>query len=318
MFNPRKNIRELGLGRYVARCLSSLGLSRNASFLIAKIVKTVVSPKVYVKSRSINTYTAKKTVNLQISKSDHYLPIAKDTIPEINELIVSINKFHKEYFNDFHAAESDHYRYFINPLRPGTEENLGEHEKLLVRKILKLASHPELMALASEYIGSIPVMHGYSLNHVGVHANGDTLRGAQLFHRDVGESKLLHFLVMVKEVTEENGPFCFLPGDISEKITEKLKHQNGRVQDEVIYDIVEPSELLKFKGEPGQALFLNPCKCWHYGARTKGQDRISMIISYAPFNAGVEGTTSFTLERYRNWLATEELSQAEKHLLRIY
>ena len=90
------------------------------------------------------------------------------------------------------------------------------------------------------------------------------------------------------------------------------------MSDKEIYEYVSESDLVKFTGEPGKALFLNPCKCWHYGARTKSKDRLSLIISYAPLNEPIEGMTCFGLKKYSSWLGENDLSISEKHLLGIF
>ena len=136
MWKPRKNIKELGLGRYLARSLMTIGVKPNLAFRVSKICKTVCSPRIFTESLFTSAYTKFVPRELSICKTKHYLKLRKGLIPEIDDFVREVDRYFHEHRCSFYKLPGDHYTYLINPLRQGCEEKLMSHEKALLRSML--------------------------------------------------------------------------------------------------------------------------------------------------------------------------------------
>ena len=143
--------------------------------------------------------------------------------------------------------------------------------------LLQLPTSSEVLATVSEYMGMIPVLSLTRPKGVRLFESTDrfnenaTFRASQLFHRDIHDMPLVYVIVLVRDITEKNGPWCFLPATVSEKASRDLKYQRRgqpyRVSDERMYQIVDPSSRIDFTGKRGDVLFLDSSRCFHYGSR---------------------------------------------------
>jgi hypothetical protein len=317
LLNAPQRIEEVGLGKYMAKVLKHFGVAPNTRYMFVKTVKSLISPVIFVRSRFIGQFLAKKPKNLSISRETHVLRVPAHTISGLSELIDSVNQFYHARRNKIHSGSKGTYAYLISVLRKN-EDTLDKKERRLLAQILRFASQPTLMGLASEYIGMVPVFHGYSLTKTSVVPKNQPYQGSQLFHRDVGEKKLLHLLVSISNVTQGDGPFTYIDAVASGKVMKKLGHQAGRVSDEVVLNEVSQDQIHEVLGDAGHVVFISPEKCFHYGARNITGSRIQLIITYAPPNEAVEGGTCLYLPKYKKEIDLSALSLSEKRLLKIY
>jgi hypothetical protein len=95
---------------------------------------------------------------------------------------------------------------------------------------------------------------------------------------------MAYALLLIRDGTMENGPFCILPESVSKKASEALNYRTRgrrhRVSDEEMYSIVPESELIKFCYPAGTVLFLDNSKCFHYGSRNAVKPRYLMMYAY--------------------------------------
>lgn len=317
ILNAPTRISELGIGKYLARVLKHFGIRPNKRFFIVKVIKTMIEPIVYLKSRKISKFISQKPEDLSISKATHVLHVPRDVVLGVDELVSSIAQFYELNKDTILKRTTGPYSYLISLLKKPSDR-LHKNEKVLLRKILSFAAQPSLIGLAAEYIGQIPVIHSYSLTRTGATAGEASYTGSQLFHRDVGEKNLLHMIVTVSETTTDSGPFTYIDAINSKKVLDQLGHQAGRVSDADVMDIVGDDQLVELIETPGSVIFINPERCFHYGARNQKDERIQLIISYAPPNEAIEGGTALYLKKYRKEFDASELTTAEKRLLKIY
>ena len=317
ILNAPVRISELGIGKYLARVLKHFGFRPNTRFFIVKVVKTMIQPIVYLKSRRIGKFISDKPEHLSISKATHVLHVPRDVVVGVDELVSSIAQFYELNKDTILKRTVGPYSYLISVLKK-PDDTLDKNEKILLRKILRFSAQPSLIGLAAEYIGQIPVIHSYSLTRSGTVDKEVPYAGSQLFHRDVGEKDLLHMIVTVSETTSDSGPFTYIDAVNSKLVMDQLGHQAGRVSDADVTNIIGDGELVEIIEKPGSVVFINPERCFHYGARNQKGERIQLIISYAPPNEAVEGGTALYLQKYRKEFDANQLTTAEKRLLKIY
>ena len=317
LFNAPRRIEDIGMGKYMARVLKHFGVAPDTRFMFVKMAKSLLNPVIFFRSKFIREFTAAKPKNLSISHETHVLHVPADNIIGLSELIESVNKFYHDRRSEIHKSSEGTYAYLINVLR-SKDDALDAKERALLAQILRFAAQPTLMGLASEYIGMVPVFHGYSLTRTDIVPKDQEFQGSQLFHRDVGEKKLLHLLVSITKVGQGDGPFTYIDAVASNKVMKKLGHQAGRVSDEIVLNELKQDQIHKVLGEPGHVVFINPEKCFHYGARNTTGSRIQLIITYAPPNEAIEGGTCLYLPKYKKEIDLCDLSVPEKRLLKLY
>lgn len=159
--------------------------------------------------------------------------------------------------------------------------------------ILNFATSSDVLSTVCSYLGFIPTL-SYSKPY-GVRLieswnkfddNPDAPpRESQLFHLDYHDKPMVYVIVVLREVTMERGPFCFLPKSVSEKASSGLrdyhtKKGGHRVTDEKIYSVVPESELVKLCYPAGTVLFIDSSACFHYGSRNAVKPRHLMMFAY--------------------------------------
>ena len=154
-----------------------------------------------------------------------------------------------------------------------------------IEPIVRFCSQPALFNLITSYLGEYPVLNTISLGYTAPNSGGV---GSQLFHRDLNDPRAAHLVMPVWPIDLELGPFSFLPARRSAQVQDVIKHDRGRVSDEVMFSHVNENELIRCTGEPGDVFIVNPYACFHCGARTRSKPRLILIVSFSSMFQGLE------------------------------
>ncbi|MDX1740972.1 MAG: hypothetical protein R3178_06745, partial [Rhodothermales bacterium] len=98
-------------------------------------------------------------------------------------------------------------------------------------RLLGFPTSSEVLATISDYMGMIPVLSQTRPKGVRVFESTNRFNddpefnNSQLYHRDIHDMPLVYAIVLVRDVSEDNGPWCFLPASVSARATEALKYQ---------------------------------------------------------------------------------------------
>ena len=174
------------------------------------------------------------------------------------------------------------------------------------------------MSIMSKYLGTIPALYNLTLIYTPALKNDQNYINAQKFHRDTGDKNIIHMVIPVMNIKEHNGPFTYINAKKSKVIIDALKHEDGRVDDDVIERFISPNEYTQLIGDVGSVWFLNPYHCFHFGARVKKGFRLLLIVSFSTPHEVIEGFNNLYRAKYRNKLIDNNSTQAEKHLLKHY
>lgn len=144
-----------------------------------------------------------------------------------------------------------------------------------------LALSDEVLQIASEYLGEVPKALRIKLWWTPVNTK---LTGSQLYHRD-GISwmqRQAKFLFVMNDVDRDCGPFTFLPADISMKVASSLGsiHEQERVTDELVYKNATEEDAISLIGPAGTGAMVDSSRCFHYGARARGGERLMLMFSF--------------------------------------
>lgn len=111
------------------------------------------------------------------------------------------------------------------------------------------------------------------------------LRESQMWHRDFGDAKSLHFIMYLSDVTEEkHGPFVFIDKPTSRRV--KRSPIIRRLSDEQIASEIGTDAFEVFRGRSGEAIWVDPAVCYHFGSRC----RVPRTAIFITFNTHVPYT----------------------------
>jgi hypothetical protein len=144
--------------------------------------------------------------------------------------------------------------------------------------INRLAAHPEVLRVVSNYMGMLPVLHRinllYSPNDEVVEAS------SQFFHLDPEDVIMTKIFVYVEDVDRDTGPTTALPADRSTVVRRAIDYRNQRVPDAVIAEHGGADNLVEAVGPAGTLAFLDTCRCFHMGSRKADTPRYVIMIQY--------------------------------------
>lgn len=274
-------LKHLEKGRDTASYLRRLNIPHKDAVALTKAIKKTLNP--------IKALKRKTNLPDTIGASGW----KKITVPDSQNLAKYCAELFEKKKEKIMADFKPPYGFVLNVIEENGKVLLEDPEDF--KPIVEFCSKPEIYDAVAGYIGEKPVISNISL----LYTMPDSTRiGPQLFHRDTNEYKQIHIVIPVWEVDDESGPFTFIPADESAKIVKALKHENGRIPDETIFQYYDEKNLLTCTGKPGDVYLLNPCQCIHFGARTKSKPRLLLIINMTSIFEGVEG--QFAMYRAAN------------------
>ena len=166
----------------------------------------------------------------------------------------------------------------------------GDFEKYPA--ILDFVLSSELLAVAAQHLRTVPVLSktvppgvrfmesNAALDPDGA---GPPFRESQLYHLDIHDTPLVYVLVLVEDVTDESGPWTFLPASVSARAKAALRYQQPgtdyRVTDEQMYSVINSKEVVSFTGKKGSVLFIDSSACFHYGSRRPVRPRFQLMYA---------------------------------------
>lgn len=148
--------------------------------------------------------------------------------------------------------------------------------------IFDLVLSEQVLQIVSEYFGEIPILQ--RINIWWTPQNAET-RGSQFYHRDTMSwaERQAKFFINITDVGADDGPFTFLPADISDKIVRKFGYPPDRVNDEVIFETASHSDEVAVVGPPGTACVLDSSRCLHFGSRCRAGERLVLMFNFRPY-----------------------------------
>ncbi len=212
--------------------------------------------------------------NFSIDKSGGYTiedlnknPLAVNAISAASTLLESINWQTKKSQKSFLLS------YRVHP-----DE---EHAEAIYR----FALSPSLVIAVADYLGTLPILSSVSLLYS---PNTEFAGRSQLFHFDGHELKQVKCFVMLDEITEDSGPFHFIPAQYTDKkfrraikrLTGQRCLQSLKYPDEIIYQAVARDTVVRCTGTRGTVSIVDTARCMHYGSRPGTRPRKILALLY--------------------------------------
>jgi hypothetical protein len=142
--------------------------------------------------------------------------------------------------------------------------------------LFRFAFSDAILGAASAYfagrfsIASLQVMRSFPTD--------GALRESQKWHRDYGDSRSLHFIMYLTPVTQpDHGPFVFIDKPTSKRVARSCVIR--RLTDAQIAAETGTRAFEVFYGNIGDAIFVDPAACYHFGSRC-GVPRTAVFITF--------------------------------------
>lgn len=203
-----------------------------------------------------------------IDKEKGYRLFGPDTFPGIMEAVDATRGiFEAKALNLSNAKKS----FFYNVLE---QRDLDQNPELIA-----LAKTPAFSAAATGYLDTVPDLSGIGVFYSP--ANSSTEKSQQ-YHTDDIDSRQVKCFINVNGVGPDNGPFTFIPADISASIRRELGHRwrGRRLEDEEVLAHCKPGDAVSLVGPPGSSLFVDTSRCLHYGSRCRSGYRLVIMYQY--------------------------------------
>lgn len=157
--------------------------------------------------------------------------------------------------------------------------------------IMNFAMSSEILGVASHYLKCIPALSTtlppgirFVESNAAFDDRPNVLHDSQLFHIDYYSYTNIYVIVLLRDVTSENGPFSFLPRALSQRVAKAVNNWGRGVpyhfQDEQIYSVADKKDLVEFTGKRGSVLFFESSGCYHYGSRNCVKPRFQLMLGY--------------------------------------
>lgn len=145
---------------------------------------------------------------------------------------------------------------------------------------VQIAIDERVLSVASSYLRDAPLLDYIYLLH-STHRPGP-LKVSQLWHKDYDDTRVLKLFVYFTDCErDEDGPFTFIPADISSKIPFAL-HSHRTDNELGIESLSAPP--VAMKAPRLTAFFVDTSRCYHMGSRVApGHERLLFMGTYTTF-----------------------------------
>ena len=232
----------------------------------------------FIKKRE--KFKLNKNFYFAVKDDPEYIDLAssiKDFFNEkkINDILNNKEKYLKD--NSKRGSDLTNYKFNVNDELPNS----------LKEKILKFAISEKNFSTAANYFGVIPTISLISL-HINTPVKNEKERGSMLWHKDDFGFKCLDLFLTIDQLSDGNGPLYYLKncnklGSLS-KIENVIKNprygERNKVEISEFNKIYNDSEIGKFVGNSGDAIFIDSCSTYHRGGYCKLNNRLMLRITY--------------------------------------
>ena len=280
---PAQSIRQNRLHKFLHK---KLGIPRNIVQPFLSTFKILGSPHQFrLRKQLAKDIMAEGKRRLFIPEEDGYRIFDPDDFQEIGPIVRYCAKVYQESRKTFAAEYLQKHptKKFLFPILEGVE--FCRHPVLLQLMV----SRPFFDA-AITYLGTVPRLAGARLCWS---PKNETNLSSQLYHFDYEDLKQVKVFINIFETKEDQGPFTFLPADISERVQRSIGRVIGRVHDERIYEGGGRNQEVKLVGQAGSGAFVDTCRCLHYGSRLNQRDRVVLIIQFLKWHSSYQSTAPF-------------------------
>ena len=103
---------------------------------------------------------------------------------------------------------------------------------------------------------------------------------SRLWHIDTEDRQVFKVIIYLTDVSEDGGPFQYIPRPITEQVVRKLKYKCGYIQDKNMLEALSPSNYRSCRGVSGTVVFAATGSIFHRGKKPVTSDRFAVFFDY--------------------------------------
>lgn len=276
-----------GDGRQIRHYTTRLGLGAEIAYPTARAIRFLREPNEYFRRRAA-TGDIRRDQRLagRLDVRSGWGTFTADELPGIGSFVASLNALVDTRRGGGYSESEPFRRTVVGP------DDLREHPALL-----DFLLSDAILQTAADYRGSVPVLQTFQ---VWQSAPNSTTKGSQNFHRDNIDLRQMKFLVHLDYIGMEQGPFAFLPADLSARVSGALDDWRRRIGDAEIYAHCSPADPVYDTGPICAATVVDSSRCFHLDARTKSGERLLAMFNFASYYCPMKSVVPVT-EAVRPW-----------------
>jgi hypothetical protein len=142
--------------------------------------------------------------------------------------------------------------------------------------VIEWGLNERLLAIVENYV-RLPVSYrGLTIRRDL--ANGIQV-GTRFWHLDGEDSRIVKIIIYIRDVTPDDGPFCYVPKGLVDKRDFHIFDGN-RVADAEMGAAISSEDMIECTGPAGTVVFADPCSIWHKGKTGTQADRYTAFFAY--------------------------------------
>lgn len=163
---------------------------------------------------------------------------------------------------------SDHNKFVVHANAQQMIENSEIFLWGLEQRLLNIVEH---------YLGLSVAYHGaYFRRDIA----NKLEKGSRLWHIDSEDRKVLKIIVYINDVSENHGPFQYLPPSLTSHVVKSLKYTYGYISNKTMQKFVSPSNYKSCIGNSGTVIFAGTGSIFHRGKTPEVSDRFTIFFDY--------------------------------------
>lgn len=280
---PTRAIRRPVRGRALRKLLwKRLGVPRALVHPALSAAKMLVAPREVQRRRRLAAALPASPLG-DVPAGPGFIRFAPDALPGMEAVLRRCRDLFEERRGGFERS-----RHVFNPSKQDfllavlSGDEFGAEPDL----VRFMVSRPLLDAV-SRYLGTVPLLAGAAL---WWSPPNQSATSSQLYHLDNEDDRQIKVLLNVEETLDDQGPFTFLPADVSAGASAALSEGRGRLDDACVEARIGGVATQRLTGPPGSGALVDTARCLHYGSRGNRRERLVLIFQFLRFEAPTEST----------------------------
>ncbi len=251
----QSNMRRLAAGvSWQVRGLFATESTRRLGFWARALCQPT---EIRARTQAANKLAATMDPALRVSDKDGYLRLPTSSMPDVSAICTTGRELANKLVdsNAGPGGKTFHRNQLANQAQR--------------RALLALALDPAMVAMASAYLGVLPVLT--DLDYFMSVPSPPPWKKSQLWHCDDDSPRQLKIFIYCDDVSEDNGPFEMIGAGASMEARAALRYRYAgrryRVTDAEMDEHVPREHQLSVTGGRGSAFVVDTARCFHKGSR---------------------------------------------------
>ncbi|MBH8573532.1 2OG-Fe(II) oxygenase [Nostocaceae cyanobacterium CENA369] len=134
-----------------------------------------------------------------------------------------------------------------------------------------------LLNIVENYLGLPVAYHGaYFRRDIA----NQVEQGSRLWHIDKEDRKVLKIIVYLNDISEDKGPFQYIPQSLTAKVVQSLKYTSGYIRNQTLQEVISPANYKSCTGDAGTVIFAATSSILHRGKPPVVSERFAIFFDY--------------------------------------